>query len=112
MTGPAGRDPGHGTRHKAVLLAITEASGVTAELRPFVEFRATLEHRVAAPKDMVAIFQVHGTSSHFVVFLDAGKTMDQVDAEVAPYEVVLQRESRNRVEAALEAQSLRARARG
>ena len=102
-TGPS---PAHGTKYKAVLVAITDAASVTAELRPFVEFRATLEHRTVGPKDVVAIFQVHGTSSHFVVFLDAGKTMEMVDEEIAPYEVVLQREARERIESALETQAL------
>ena len=101
-----GPGPAHGTKYKAVLMAITDAASVTAELRPFVEFRATIEHREVGPKDMVAIFNVHGTSSHFVVFLDAGKTMEEVDKEIEPYAVVLQREARERIEAALEAQAL------
>lgn len=109
---PERASPAHGTKYKAVLLAITDAASVTQELRPFVEFRATLERRTVGPKDLVAIFNVHGTSSHFVVFLDAGKTMEQVDAEVAPYEVVLQREARERIASALETQALHKKATG
>ena len=110
MTERAG--PSHGTKYKAVLVAITDASSVTAELRPFVEFRATIERREVGPKDLVAVFNVHGTSSHFVVFLDAGKTMEQVDKEIEPYAVVLQREARERLAAALEAQALHEQATG
>jgi len=104
--------PGHGTKYKAVLVAITDAGSVPAELRPFVEFRATMERRTVVPRDVVAIFNVHGTSSHFVVFLDAGKTMERVDAEIAPYEVVLQREARERIASALETRELHAQATG
>ena len=107
-----GSGHGHGTKYKAVLVAITDAASVPAELRPFVEFRATIERREVGPKDLVAIFNVHGTSSHFVVFLDAGKTMEQVDKEIAPYEVVLQREARERIADALETQALHRQATG
>ncbi len=100
------------SRHKAVLVTITEAASVTAELRPFVEFKAALERRGSDPKDVVAIFKVHGTSSHFVVFMDAGKTMEDVDAEVAPYDVLIPNEARQRVAEALEARMLRREATG
>ena len=104
--------PSHGKKYKAALVAITDAGSVPAELRPFVEFRATIERRAVGPKDVVAIFNVHGTSSHFVVFLDAGKTMEQVDAEIAPYEVVVQKEARDRIASALETQALHKQATG
>lgn len=93
-------------RFRAVLVTITSVDGVTPELRPFVEFRAAMEGRTLTPQDLVAIFQVHTTSSHFVVFMDAGKTMEDVDAEIAPYEVLIPNEARRRVAEALETRAL------
>jgi len=98
-------------RFKAVLLTITQLDSVTPELRPFVEFRAAMEGRTPAPQDLVAIFRVHTTSSHFVVFMDPGKTVAQLEAEMAPYEVVLPAAAWRTLEAVLESQSAAAAAR-
>lgn len=102
MTGEESGD----SKFRAVLLSITKYKSVPEELQPFVQFRATMEHREIEPEDDVAIFNVHGTSSHFVVFLDTGKTMADVDEELVPYNVVLSHTDRQRLATDLESKAL------
>ena len=92
--------------YRAVLLTITTVKAVSDELMPFVTFRANMEKREVAPDDEVAIFNVHGTSSHFVVFLDVGKDMDDIDEELVPYNVVLSITDRQRISDQLEMKAL------
>ena len=99
-------------RFRAVLLTVTAVDSVTPELRPFVEFRAAMEGRTPTPQDLVAIFQVHTTSSHFVVFMDAGKTIAQIESEISPYEVVLPAAAWHTLESTLESQATAKAARG
>jgi len=75
---------------------------VSEELLPFVAFRANLEHRDLRDGDEVAIFNVHGTSSHFVVFLDPGKTPEDVEEEMVPYNVVVSKFDWSRIVQELE----------
>jgi hypothetical protein len=84
-------------KFRATLLTITKVASVSVELMPFVRFRATLEERGLDNDDDVAIFNVHGTSSHFVIFLDTGKTMDEVEEELDVYSVVISREDHQRI---------------
>lgn len=81
--------PEPGGKFRAILVSVTQVGSVSDELMPFVVFRANMEHRDLRDEDEVAIFNVHGTSSHFVVFLDAGKTPGDVEEEMVPYNVVL-----------------------
>ena len=76
------------------------------DLKPFVVFRANIEKREAEPKDTIAIFNVHGTSSHFVVFLDEGKSMDDFDEEIVPYNVIISQPDRQRIATELETKAL------
>ena len=78
-----------GGKFRAVLVSITNVRSVTPELMPFVTFRANIEKREVDEEDEVAIFNVHGTASNFVVFLDAGKTPADVEEELVPYNVVI-----------------------
>lgn len=80
---------GPGGKYRAVLVSITKVRSVSPDLMPFVVFRANIEKREPAEDDDVAIFNVHGTSSNFVVFLDAGKTAEDVEEEMVPYNVVI-----------------------
>ena len=73
------------------MVSITKVRSVTDELMPFVSFRANIEKREVDAEDEVAIFNVHGTASNFVVFLDAGKTPAEVEEELVPYNVVISR---------------------
>ena len=93
-------------KYRAVLLTITSVRTVTEDLMPFVTFRANIEKRDAMPDDEVAIFNVHGTSSHFVVFMDEGKTMEEFDEELVPYNVVLSNADRQRISNQLEMKAL------
>jgi hypothetical protein len=93
-------------KFKAVLLTITKVRGVSQDLLPFVQFRARMEEREPQPEDDVAIFNVHGTGSHFVIFLDTGKTMDDVDEEIVPYNVVISTPDRQRIATDLESKAL------
>jgi hypothetical protein len=81
-----GCNPG---KFRAVLVSITRVKSVTEELMAFVSFRANLEGREIDPEDEVAIFNVHTTASNFVVFLDEGKTMEDFEEEIIPYNVVI-----------------------
>jgi len=101
--GEEGRHPG---KFRAVLLTITKVRTVVEDLKPFVVFRANIEKREADPQDSVAIFNVHGTSSHFVVFLDEGKTMDDFDDEIVPYNVAISYPDRQRITTELETKAL------
>lgn len=80
---------GPGGKYRAVLISITKVRSVSPELMPFVHFRANIEKREPAEDDDVALFNVHGTSSNFVVFLDVGKTAKDVEEEMVPYNVII-----------------------
>lgn len=93
-------------KFRAVLLSITKVKSVPPDLFPFVEFRANLEQREPSPEDSLAIFNVYGTGSHFVIFLDTGKTMEDVDEEMAPYNVMISQADRQRIATDLESKAL------
>ncbi len=76
-------------KYRAVLVSITKVASVSPDLMPFVVFRANIEKREPRDDDEVAIFNVHGTSSNFVIFLDAGKTEEGLKEELVPYNVVI-----------------------
>jgi hypothetical protein len=96
----------HDGKYRAVLITITKVRHVVEDLKPFVVFRANIEKREVDPEDSVAIFNVHGTSSHFAVFLDAGKTMDDFDEEIVPYNIVISHPDRQRISTELETKAL------
>ena len=97
---------GPSEKFRAVLLSILEVRSVSEDLLPFVRFRANMEKREERPDDMVAIFNVYGTSSHFVVFLDEGKTMEEIDEELVPYNVVITKDARQRMRDVLESKAI------
>ncbi len=94
-----------GGKYRAVLVSITNVGSVTDELMPFVNFTANIEEREVNEEDEVAIFNVHGTASNFVVFLDAGKTPADVEKEIVPYNVVISRVDWQRVTNNLESKA-------
>ena len=93
-------------KFRAVLLTITKVVSVSEELVPFINFRANMEHREVRPDDEVAIFNVHGTGSHFVVFLDEDKTVEDFEDEIVPYNVVISKPDRDRIISQLETKAL------
>jgi hypothetical protein len=105
----AGFPPG---KFRAVLISITEVRSIPEELTPFIAFRANMEGRELKAEDEVAVFNVHGTASHFGVFLDAGKTMADVEEELVPYNVVLSKGDWQRVSNVLETKAQYAEATG
>jgi|GEM_PF-2687775 len=52
------------------------------EFLPYVNFRAALEERTLQSDDRVAILNVTTTTSYIAVFLDAGKTIADLELEV------------------------------
>lgn len=88
--GPSGK-------YRGVLLSITKVASVSPDLMPFVVFRANIEKREPRDDEDVAIFNVHGTSSNFVVFLDPGKTAKDLEEELVPYNVILSASDWNRI---------------
>lgn len=92
-------------KFRATLLTIAKVASVSEELMPFVKFRATLEERELRDDDDVAVFNVHGTSSHFVIFLDTGKTMEEVEEEVEVYSVVISRQDQQHISTVLESKA-------
>ena len=99
-------DATHPGKYRAILLTITKAGQVVEDLKPFLAFRANIEKREVGSRDDVAIFNVYGTSSHFVVFLDEGKTMDDFEEEIVPYNVVISNVDRQRISTELETKAL------
>ncbi len=95
-----------GGKFRAILVSITNVRSVPTELMPFVTFRANIEKREVREKDQVAIFNVHGTASNFVVFLDAGKTPADVEEELVPYNVVISHVDWQRVVTDLEGKAM------
>ena len=84
---------------------MTKVASVSPDLMPFVMFRANIEKREPRDDEDVAIFNVHGTSSNFVVFLDAGKTSEDLEEELVPYNVVLSTSDWTRITQELDAKS-------
>jgi hypothetical protein len=97
----AGSD-GPGGKYRAVLVSMTKVASVGDDLMPFVVFRANIEKREPRDDEDVAIFNVHGTSSNFVIFLDPGKTVKDLEEELVPYNVVISASDWNRLTQDLE----------
>jgi hypothetical protein len=66
----------------ASLVDIKEVDKVPSELLPYVEFKATYEGRLLKGGEKVALFNVASTTSYLAVFLDPGKTLREIEAEV------------------------------
>jgi hypothetical protein len=66
----------------AVLVDIKEVGKLSSELMPYVEFKASLEGRELSGGEKVAIFNIATTSSYASIFLDEGKTIEQIEAEI------------------------------
>ena len=66
----------------AVLVDIKEVSKLPPEFMPYVEIKANLEKRELEGSEKVAIFNISTTTSFFSIFLDKGKTIEEVEAEI------------------------------
>jgi hypothetical protein len=67
----------------ASLVDVKRADKVPAELQPYLEFKANYEKRSLRGDEMVAIFNIASTTSYLPVFLDPGKTMEEIEEEIA-----------------------------
>ncbi len=66
----------------ATLSDLKDVDKVPEDLRGVVNFKADLEKRVIRGEERVAILNIADTLSYFVVFLDKGKTIEDVEREV------------------------------
>ncbi|MEE8403179.1 MAG: DUF749 family protein [Candidatus Hydrothermarchaeaceae archaeon] len=66
----------------AVLVDIKEVRVLPPEFLPYVEIKANQEERELDGSEKVAILNISGTSSYSSVFLDKGKTIEEIKAEV------------------------------
>jgi hypothetical protein len=72
--------------YKANLIAVTPAGSVPDDLRPFIEFKATLKKIALKREQMVAIFLIESTECYIPVFLQAGVSVQAVKDELAEQE--------------------------
>lgn len=70
------------SEYVAVLVDIKEAKKLSQEFMPYVDIKANLEGRELDGSEWVAIFNISTTSSYAAIFLDAGKTLEEIKAEV------------------------------
>jgi len=90
-----------GTLYRANLIAVTPAGSVPDDLRPFVEFKATLKKIELDRKQIVAIFMIETTSCYIPVFLNPGMILQSVKDDLAAQEAEMDFQSENVVEEAL-----------
>lgn len=66
----------------AYLVDIKRVEKVPLELLPYVEFKATYEGRQLKGDEEIALFNIASTTSYLAVFLDPGKTIEDIEEEV------------------------------
>jgi hypothetical protein len=66
----------------AVLVDVKEFKKLPADFMPYVEIKAATEGREPKEDDRIAVFNISTTTSYSVVFLDSGKTIEDVEAEI------------------------------
>ncbi|MFH1774889.1 MAG: DUF749 family protein [Methanobacteriota archaeon] len=66
----------------ATLVDIKRIHEVPEGLMPYVNFKAEIEGRKIKGSERVAIFNIASTTSYIPVFLDAGKTIEDVEREI------------------------------
>lgn len=87
--------------YRADLIAVTPAGSVPDDLRPFIEFKASLAKRELGRDQIVALFLIATTSCYIPVFLDKGMTIDDVKKELADQQAEMPLHSQKVVEDAL-----------
>ena len=73
------------SEYLAVLVDIDEVSKLPLEFMPYVDIKANSEGRELEGSEKVAIFNISTTSSFFPIFLDEGKTIEEIEAEILKY---------------------------
>lgn len=80
--------------HVARLIAITELKNVPPDIRPFVEFKATIEDRTLEDMDKVAILNIDTTTSYVPVFLKDPPTMQELEKDLERQDAKLAADSK------------------
>ncbi len=81
--------------HVARLVAITEVANVPPDIKPFVEFKASVAERTLDPKELVAILNIDTTTCYIPVFLKEPPTMAQLETELGQQDARLTPDSRD-----------------
>ncbi|MFQ5815449.1 MAG: DUF749 family protein [Candidatus Hydrothermarchaeaceae archaeon] len=71
-----------GKKFIATFLDVKDVDEVPAEIAPYVDFKIAHEGRKILGGERVAIFNIATTASYAVVFLDEGKTLEDVEEEL------------------------------
>jgi hypothetical protein len=66
----------------AILVDIKRLDRLPEEFLPYAEFKARYEGRELRGDELVAVFNIASTTSYLVVFLDPGKTLEEIEGEV------------------------------
>lgn len=82
----------------AKIADIKKVKEADEEYKPYIEFRAKIEKRELTGDEIVAILNVETTTSYIPVFLDKGKSIKDVEAEVKESGAELNRDSRKAIE--------------
>ncbi|MEE8167688.1 MAG: DUF749 family protein [Candidatus Hydrothermarchaeales archaeon] len=86
----------------AAFLDIKDINKVPEDIAPYVNFKIAYEGREIKGDEKVAIFNIADTSSYAVVFLDPGKSIEDIAEEVKRESyAVLQPEGRDIIKRAL-----------
>ncbi len=86
----------------ATFIDIKDIDKVPEEIAPYVNFKRAYEEREIKGDERVAVFNIASTHSYAVVFLDAGKTVEDVEAELErESSAILNAESRAAIRRAL-----------
>jgi hypothetical protein len=78
----------------ARLVAITEVSGVTQDLLPFVHFQSEQKKIEINDSTKVAILQIENIPSYHVVFLDTEMGIADLESELKKNDTLLSRETK------------------
>lgn len=66
----------------ATLVDIKRVDSLPHELRAYVDFKAELNRRKLSGMERVAIFNIATTASYIPVFLDKGKSLEDIEKEI------------------------------
>jgi hypothetical protein len=78
----------------ARLVAITEDSGVTQDILPFVHFQGQQKKVEITDDTKVAILQIENIPSYHVVFLESEMKLADLESELEKNDTVLSRETK------------------
>lgn len=70
------------TDYIAVLVDVKEFKKLPSDFMPYVDIKASMGGREPKEDDKIAVFNISTTTSYAVVFLDSGKTIEDVEAEI------------------------------